>query len=74
MAYARGYTQAQLDAQNAAILTYAAQMAIQVDIGDKMIRYSDSKLNDMISLRNAMEIALGHVQARTYARNGGRSS
>lgn len=71
------YTQTDLDAVTAAILSLATGgRPVQVSIAGKMIRYSEASLNALYILRDAIRVELGQevFSRRTYARNGGRAT
>jgi len=47
--------------------------AVQVMSGDKSVRYQESQLKDLLSLRTTIMHELGMISFRTYAGQGGRS-
>ena len=69
------YTQSDLDDVNAAILSYVLGRRVeQVGLSDKSVRYASAKLSELYILRSQIELELGNVALRTYAKNGGSAS
>jgi hypothetical protein len=67
------YTQVEYDALKTAYISLlSGEKAIQVSIGGKFIRYQDSQIKSVQSLLAAMELDLGIVVSRAYAKPKGR--
>jgi hypothetical protein len=69
------YTQTDLDDVNAAIKAYVLGRRVeQVGLSDKSVRYAAAKLSELYALKSQIELELGNVVLRAYAKNGGRAS
>ena len=67
------YTSTDLTNIEAAIIALArGQRAVRVQIGDKLVQYSEAQLSELIRLKSDIQAALGTFSFRTYAKNGGR--
>lgn len=67
------FTQEDLDNVETAIATFGTgRKVVQMQAGDKMTRYTDMSLSDLLRLRSLMQAELGLAPLRTYARQGGR--
>jgi hypothetical protein len=67
------FTQTDLDSVEAAIATYGSGRRVaQMQSGDKMTRYMEMSISDLLKLRALMQAELGLSSPRTYARQGGR--
>ncbi len=63
------FTQTDLASVEAAIIALSAGARVaQVMNGGKLVRYSESQIPALMSLRTLIQCELGMIQARTYAR------
>lgn len=58
--------------ERAIVALQTGSRVVQVMAGDKSVRYSESQLKDLQSLRVTIMNELGMIQYRTYGRQGGR--
>jgi hypothetical protein len=67
------FTEAEYSSLKSAYISLlSGEKAIQVSIGGKFIRYQDSQIKSIQSLLATMELDLGKVVARAYAKPKGR--
>ena len=67
------FTQSDLERVETAIATFGTgRRVIQMQAGDKMTRYMEMSISDLLNLRSLMQAELGLAPLRTYARQGGR--
>jgi len=67
------FTQTDLNNVEAAITTLGTgRKLVQTQDGDKMMRYMEMPLSDLLKLRALMQAEIGISPLRTYARQGGR--
>jgi hypothetical protein len=65
------FTQIDLSSVETAIIalqTGSRVVEVQIERAGKMVRYSESQLPALMSLRSAIQMELGMIPARTYAR------
>ena len=69
------YTQADLDDVVEAIKSYVLGRRVEeAGLSDKSVRYSKTSLSELYALKSQIEMELGTVVLRSYAKNGGRAS
>jgi hypothetical protein len=67
------YTASDLAAVETAITALlTGNRAVQVSVGDKMIRYGETTLQDLQKLKIMIQQEIGLFSTRTYAKQGGR--
>ena len=67
------YTETDLASVETAITALlTGNRAVQVSVGDKMIRYGETTLQDLQKLKIMIQQELGQFSTRTYAKQGGR--
>ena len=64
------FTSTDLSNVESAIINLATgQKAVQVSIGDKYLRYTETQLSDLRALRSTIQRELGLIQNRAVAHN-----